>query len=196
MGNAERFIDAFGKKLRFNHDSSEWYVWNRKYWEQDSKGKVVELAKEAVRRIYNEARNIEDATQKRDLLKFALQSESNKSLKNMLSVAETSPRICITVNDLDSNEFLLNLNNGTYDLKIDAFFEHSANDNISKLAPVNYSVQSDCPQWLESLDLIFDGNKALMSYIQRAVGYSLSGDISEQVLFSLMGLARWQIGVL
>jgi putative DNA primase/helicase len=190
MGNAERFIDAFGDKLRYNHDSSEWYVWNGKYWEQDSKGKVVELAKEAVRRIYDEARNIDDPNQKRDLLKFALQSESNKSLKNMLTVAETSPKISITIKELDSEKVLLNLNNGTYDLKRDAFFEHSAEDNISKLAPVDYDAKSVCPQWLESLDLIFNCNQALIEYIQRAVGYSLSGDVSEQVLFFAHGTGK------
>ena len=60
-------------------------------------------------------------------------------------------------------------------------------DYITKLAPVIYDMDAECPTWLNFLQKIMNGNKSLIKFIQKAVGYSLTGDTREQVLFFLHG---------
>ena len=58
---------------------------------------------------------------------------------------------------------------------------------ITKLAPVNFEPDAACPRWLEFLSRIMDGNEQLIDFLQRAVGYALTGETSEQCLFIFYG---------
>jgi len=67
------------------------------------------------------------------------------------------------------------------------FREHRQDDLITKMAPVEYIPSAKCPLWLSFLDRIFAGNKDLINFVQRAVGYSITGITTEQCLFFLYG---------
>jgi len=73
------------------------------------------------------------------------------------------------------------------DLKDIALREHSQEDLITKLAPVDYDPGARCPLWDDFLVVVTQSNEDLIRFIQKAIGYSLTGDISEQVLFILYG---------
>ena len=83
---------------------------------------------------------------------------------------------------------MLNVTNGTLDLNTGELREHRREDLITKLAPVNYDPKATCPIWEKFLDRIMDGNQNLIRYLQKAVGYALTGSIKEQCLFFLYGL--------
>jgi putative DNA primase/helicase len=58
---------------------------------------------------------------------------------------------------------------------------------ISKLAPIAYRADAACPTWLAFLEKIFAGKRDLIAFVQRAIGYSLTGSQREQVIFILYG---------
>ncbi|MFN3763256.1 MAG: phage/plasmid primase, P4 family, partial [Anaerolineae bacterium] len=76
---------------------------------------------------------------------------------------------------------------GTIDLRSGELRPHNPDDLITKIAPVDYIPDAQAPTWEAFLHRIMDGNERLIAFLQRAVGYSLTGDTSERVLFILYG---------
>ena len=108
----------------------------------------------------------------------------------MIYFARTEPGISVTSELLDSNPWLFNCKNGTIDLQNGKLREHRREDLITKLAPVMFDPHAKCPQWDKFLHRIMDGNAGLISFLKRAIGYSLTGDTREHVLFILYGSGR------
>ncbi len=101
----------------------------------------------------------------------------------MVKLAESEENIPISPDALDTDSWLLNCLNGTIDLKTGLLKEHNKNDFITKTIPVEYDIHADCPLWDNFLEKIMDGNYSLIDFLRRAVGYSLTGNTSEQCLF-------------
>ena len=84
----------------------------------------------------------------------------------------------------------INCQNGTIDLRTGKLLPHKREDMITKLISFNYDTDADCEAWEEHLYKIMDGNEALISFLQKAFGYSLTGDTSERVIFIEWGTAN------
>lgn len=74
------------------------------------------------------------------------------------------------------------MSNGTIDLTTGELRPHDPADRITQLAPVEYDPDAECPKWLETLELVFDGAHDLIGYVQKLLGYSISGDTGEHIL--------------
>ena len=103
----------------------------------------------------------------------------------MISLAQSE--VPIRPELLNANPWLLNCLNGTIDLRTGRLLPHTMEHFITKLAPVNYDPNANCDRWLEFLSRIMDGNEQLISFLQRAIGYALTGETSEQCLFIFHG---------
>jgi putative DNA primase/helicase len=88
---------------------------------------------------------------------------------------------------LDADPMLLNVANGTVNLRTGQLLPHRQEDLITKVAPVTVNSSTSCTLWLQFMNEITDGNQALINYHQRIAGLCLTGDISEQYLFILHG---------
>ncbi len=88
---------------------------------------------------------------------------------------------------LDTDPWLWNVTNGTIDLRTRKFRPHRREDRITKLCPVAYDPAADCPVWLRVLNDITAGDAALQHYLRKAVGFSLTGDVRDHVVFFLYG---------
>jgi putative DNA primase/helicase len=89
--------------------------------------------------------------------------------------------------EFDADDWLLNLENGVLNLRTFEFMPHNPNLKLTKSAPVTYDPNADCPKWKAFLQRIFNNNERLIRFVQRAVGYSLTGSTREQCLFFLYG---------
>ena len=110
----------------------------------------------------------------------------------MLSLARSEPGIPALPDTFDSDPWLLNVENGTIDLRNGELREHRREDYITKLAPVPYLpvCESECPEWEKFLYQVFEGNDEMIRFVQRAAGYSLSGLTKERCCFFLHGKGR------
>jgi putative DNA primase/helicase len=88
----------------------------------------------------------------------------------------------------DNDPYLLNVNNGTIDLKKGILKPHDPTDLITKLVPVDYDLNAEMPLAKEWLLEVMDGNQEMVSFLKRAVGYSLTGDTREQILLICYGV--------
>lgn len=189
-GNAERLVTLFGDKVHYCYDRKKWLIFNDRYWDWDNGYLIMEMAKSVARSIYREAADEPD-DKKRDLIaKYAHTSESESKRKAMVDLAQSEPNIPIELSEIDSNSWLFNCANGTIDLKTGELKEHSKDDLLTIISPIDYDPKAKCDLWLKFLERVTGNKTDLISYLQRAVGYSLTGDTSEQCLFFLYGLGR------
>ena len=83
--------------------------------------------------------------------------------------------------------FIDRCKNGTLDLRTMEFREHRPEDYLTKVSPVIYDPEADCPRWRSFITEIMQGDKARADYLQKAIGYSLTGDTRMECLFILYG---------
>lgn len=187
VGNAKRLVKLFGDRIRYCHPQRAWYVWTGARWEQDALGAVMEMAKEAARRLYGAAWHIADHEAREKTIRWALRSEGVERLRAALVAAQSEPGIPIQPSDFDRDLFLLNCANGTVDLRTGELRPHSKEDYCSRLAPVEYDPGARSELWGRFLSEACGGDQGLIDFLQRAIGYSLTGDTSEEVLFLVLG---------
>lgn len=200
LGNAERFAATYGTDTRYVTGIG-WLVWDKKRWCEDDTGRVVRLAGRCIRNINREAATCseraasapDDATraqwgeQAKELGKWARASESASRIKAMIDLAKAQHPIAIRIAELDHNPWQLNCLNGTIDLRSGFLAPHHRSDLITKLCPVEYDAEAQCPLWEGFLDRIFDQRKSLKEFTQRSLGYALTGVVHEHVVHILFG---------
>jgi P4 family phage/plasmid primase-like protien len=188
LGNAARLVARHGQDL---HHCPEigWLVYTGTRWEVDHGNVLVgRYAEQTIKALYTEAAALTDKTDREKLVKHALQSEAEKRIQAMLAAAERGEGIPLRPEQLDADGWLLNCLNGTLDLRTGELRPHRREDLLTKLVPWPYDPQAPCPEWEAFLSEIMNGDKAMVRYLQCGLGYSLTGDTSEQVLFIPWGL--------
>jgi putative DNA primase/helicase len=187
LGNAERFGDAAVQTLRYCPQVQRWLVWNEHRWCFDEDGAALRLAKAVARNIYDEAHDEPDESRRAALGRWAAASESSGQLNAAVTLAQTDERLLVDVSELDSDQWLLGVQNGVLDLRTGALLPPKPELYLTKQAQVEFDPQALCPRWIGFLDRIFAGDAPLISYIQRAIGYSLTGDTMAKTLFFMHG---------
>lgn len=188
MGNADRLTRIHGKDILFCYPWNKWVVWNGKLWIQDESGEVDRKAEDAVRSIYAEAAREIDKERRQKIVKHAKSSESTSRIKAMIDRAKN--RRPVLPDQFDKDKWLLNVQNGTIDLRTGEIRPHRREDLITKICPVEYRPDAECPLWLNALAKWTNNNAELMAFLKRAAGYALTGDTSEHCLFFLHGDGR------
>jgi putative DNA primase/helicase len=187
MGNAERLVRLHGPELRHCETWGSWLTWDGRRWMKDDNGEVERRAKFTVRAIYREASQVENPERRKAVAKHALDSEKKTRITHMIDLAKSDSSIAVRPANFDQDPWLLNVANGTVNLRTGELRPHRREDLLTRLAPVNYNPEALCPRFLEFLHQITGGNDSLIGYLQRIVGYALTGDVSEQCLFLLYG---------
>jgi putative DNA primase/helicase len=188
VGNAERLTDNHGDDLRYCEPLGGWLYWDGKCWRQDDSLQVVRWAVDTVRSIYTEASMEEDPERRIKLAAWATHSESVQRIDAMVKVARS--RVPASPNDFDADPWLLNVENGTLDLRTGELEPHRRGDMLTRMAPTEYHPDAKAPTWNAFLDRIMDGDAELIAFLQRAVGYSLTGLTGEECLFIAYGRGR------
>lgn len=191
-GNAERMKDLFGDNIRFNYTSNTWMYYDGKRWRNDDTGRMKILTDKVVDNMKNEKLFVADGIDQEDMEKFRYRhwKDSRNHNKKVNMMKECEHLLPVTNETFDNDFNLFNVQNGYVDLKAGCLNDHDRNNYFTKISNVEYTDKADCPKWDEFLNDIFLGNQELVRFIQRAVGYSLSGYTSEQVLFVLYGNGR------
>ncbi len=185
--NASQLVAEHGHDIRFIPDISKWFVWDGTRFKEDRKLTIVKLAKQTVRMIYRLASEEPEKSVRKAIVKHAVKSDDNGKYVAMIELAKSEPLIALTPDELDSDPMLFNVQNGTIDLKTGKLVSHNRRNLITKIAPVRYDPEAVCPFWLDSLRLYMKGNDDLIRFLQRAIGYAMTGEIREHVLFIFYG---------
>ncbi|AHG92147.1 phage/plasmid primase, P4 family (plasmid) [Gemmatirosa kalamazoonensis] len=205
LGNAERLVARHGADLHYVPAWKRWLVWDGRRWAVDDTQRIHQLAKETVRAILEEARDAATRDEAELLAKHAIASESNGRIGAMIERAQCEEGIPARPTDFDADPDLLTLANGTLDLRTGRLRPHAREDRITKLVDIRLEADARCPTWLAFLERIMGGDQDMIGFLQRAIGYSLTGHTREQCMFLMHGtgsngkskflqVLRWLVG--
>jgi putative DNA primase/helicase len=187
LGNARRFAAMHGDDVRYCLAWGKWLVWDGKRWATDETQEILRRAKATVAALYDEPASVEDPDKRKALAQHATRSESENRITAMINLARSEPGIPVTPDRLDTDPWLLNVQNGTLDLRTGELRPPQREDLITKLAPVLYDPEARRTTWEAFLKEIMAGDTELIRYLQKATGYTLTGSTREQCLFILYG---------
>jgi putative DNA primase/helicase len=186
-GNAERFERLCGGRFRYSAPEHHWYAWNGKRWETDRTGRAMDETKRVARAIDHEAGDTDDQQRRTDVRAWARRSESHERRRAMLTLAQGEGAIPITPDQWDRNPWLFNCLSGTIDLRTGELLCHNKVDLITRIALVEYDPETQSELWEQFLRDLTGKDREFINFLQRAVGYSLTGDTREEVLFMPLG---------
>lgn len=190
LGNAERLVDRHGADLL--RLAGQWYVWDGTRFRLDRTGAIERRAKQTVRSIYGEAQAVAGHTEaaeaeRKATAKHAVKSEARGSIKAMVELAASDAAVVVEdADELDADPWLLNCVNGTVDLRTGRLREHAQADRITKTTGVTFELDAAAPTWDGFLTRILP-DPGSREFLQRIIGYSLTGLTSEEKLFLLNG---------
>ncbi len=186
-GNGNLFSDLCEGVARYVPERKRWYYYDGARWLPDTDAvRTKEYCKAVANAlmIYT-AQYVTDGKQKDEYIKHIAKWQQYRYRETILKDAATVAPV--TIADFDSDTYLLNCENGTLNLHDGSFYEHTAADNITKLANVSYDPQARSERWERFIDEITLGDTQLARYIQKAMGYALTGDTRFECFFILYG---------
>lgn len=191
-GNAELFASRYGETVRFDHKRGRWLIWNTRQgrWDEDRQNKVRGLMKRAARQRASGASKMSDPALAKQQFSWAKQSENRYGIDAALELAKSETPISDDGEGWDADPWLFGVANGLVELRTGRFRPATQSDRITKFSPVRFDASAKCPRFDKFLEEIFDGNPDLVEYVQKAVGYTLTGSTREQCLFACYGTGR------
>jgi len=191
-GNAEAFAKVYGHRLRYVHGIG-WHIWNENYWQPDETKEIMRLVKELSKHRQMAITQFEtNAKNKLDKLRTALKLEQTPGAKHCLEFAQSLQPFSCSPNELDRGPASLACRDGTLYPEVGLLVDSIQNDMITKYVAIAYKDTAKAPRWLKFLDEVFtnqngDPDSDLIAYIQKALGYCLTGYTNERCLFVCHG---------
>jgi putative DNA primase/helicase len=216
LGNAYRLVRLHGADLR-HVTGWGWLSWDGQRWQRDEKTPMLrakdialsfyrdaeewhdlarahlEAAKRAAAAGDTSAQNIANERHKEltgralSLASWAKASQARGKLEAAVKLAESERAVSAEADQFDADPWLLNCANGVLDLRTGTLRPHDRDDLLTALAPVAYDPDAKCPTWDAFLTRIMGGSSDLIGFLQRIVGYALTGSVREQAIFFLYG---------
>jgi putative DNA primase/helicase len=193
LGNAERLIDRHGGDILYCKPWNDWLCWDGRRWAMDATGRVASYGAAVVRSIYGEAAEAESKEERRELSAWARRCESEGQINAMVNLARWM--VPALPSRFDTDPWLLNVRNGTLDLRTGELREHRQPDSITKLIDINYDPDAECPRWLAFLERVLP-DEDVRRFVQRAIGYSATGSARERCVLIAHGTGKNGKGVL
>lgn len=189
VGMAQRFQMLHGSQFRYDADNDYWLAWSGQHWEPCTEGKVYRAVANiaaVARGLYLSGR-VEDEEQQKALQYAIEECERARGIETIVKVAGTLAGLETRVMDYDSDPLLIATRGGTFDLSLDYQRPALQEDLISRCAGAAYDPDAECPEWEAFLLQVMSGDRDRVDFLQRALGYSLTGDMREQVFFMMVG---------
>lgn len=191
-GNAQRLRDKFRGSVRYSYTRKRWMYWTGKVWRYDDTGEIKKLADCIVEDLKAEAFECEDEKERELRIRFANKTANSSGKCNMITEAQHLDGVPVMVDELDCFTDYLNCQNGVVNLRNGELIPHDASFMMSKICNTEYDVTSGKKpeRWLGFLDDVTNGDKELQHYLQKCIGYSLTGSTKEQCAFFLYGIGN------
>lgn len=183
-GNANRLVEIFKDRIRYC-DGIGWLVWNGKVWmpENENSASVLQMVKEAQEYLYEDLVELLKAERStKAAARHITYSLSHTGLQNAMKLMQATYTIRLTADDLDSHKHLLSVRNGVVDLRTGMLYEHKPQLHMTQLVDIEYNPDAQAPRWEKFLEEVMPGMEDMPSFLQRLVGYGITGEVSEHAM--------------
>ncbi|MGB8294732.1 MAG: phage/plasmid primase, P4 family [Polyangia bacterium] len=188
-GGAELLADRLAGEIAFVPEWGKWLTWEGAHWKADAAEVVMmERTKLVAHEFLAEAQWAlkNDDARAKAFAQFAASAQRRQFRRAVLDLAKSEPGIALPFSQFDCDHYLLNCSNGTVNLHSGELRPHSQKDRITCVLPLAYDPAAKCPRWERFLVEVLPDPETV-AFVQRAIGYTLTGDVSEHCLFFLYG---------
>jgi putative DNA primase/helicase len=185
-GNAEIFARRHGGVVRYDQRHKRWLVWNGDIWSSRSDDVLTRFAIECARARLAGAAKINDEKKRKRAVNWAFTSENEPRIRGMLAIAQDLPPVADDGSGWDLDPYLLGVDNGVVDLRTGELRPGRRDDGVTRTSAREYDAHAEAPRWERFLKEVFVDDE-LIAWMRMAVGYSLTGDTSEQRFFLCYG---------
>ena len=186
IGIGYAFADYFKPIARFDRERGIWYVFDGHIWQADENAlAVAELAKHLADQLYSFALQIKDEDTRNRYIKRVQKLQLRRNRRTMIEDAKSVFPVPHSIFDRNTN--LFNCQNGTLNLTTGEFRPHDPADFLTLMSGISYDPEAVCPRWEQFISEVMCGDEDLALYLQKALGYALTGDTSLECLFILYG---------
>ena len=214
-GNVALLFNLTAGDLRYVVERKQWIVWRGDRWQLDKGNaathqkmlKVSAHHRKLGDKRLKEAEAAGNPEQRKNLsdagkvsLKWAAQCRNKNRLDAMLMIAQRDSRFLIEANQLDSDPWLLGVGNGVVDLRTGVLRPDSKTDLVLKRCVAEYDPHARAPRWSQFIEeitaapgTVIDGKvtaivrQHLAEYLQKALGYCVTGRVNEHIMFIAIG---------
>ena len=186
--NAAFLIEEYGDDLFWIGRWKKWFVWDGRCWKVDYDELIIQKAKRLANSLWDKLFSVVKELHHSEAVatfKFVTATNARSGINSMVELARSE--VPCNHEELDSDPWLLNLQNGTLDLRTGKLRSHYRGNLLTKLAPVEFDCMAKAPVWQAFLQKVFKNDAELIEYIQRLVGVSLTGVTQEHILPFLFG---------
>ena len=186
IGSGRLFADCYQGIVRFVPERKSWYYYHDGIWLADVGSlRTMELCKELADELMLYALTIQNERQRQDYLKYCSKWQARRTRETILKDAQSIHPI--SIREFDSDPYVFNCHNGTLHLDTMEFTPHDAEDLLTKISPVNFDPNARCDRFLSFVNEITSGDADKARFLQKALGYGMSGDTRYECLFILYG---------
>jgi putative DNA primase/helicase len=190
LGNADRMVDLYQDRLRFIGEADKWVEYIDGAWRTMYKDRGTFFAQEMIRNLidaeadrYSDVPEEEGKPSDRDkFVKWAVSCQSDTRINACIRQAKARPQLAAKIEDFDGDPDVLNVANGVVNLRTGELMEHQPDRLMMLQSSVRYEPNAEHKKWQEFLDRV-QPDPEVQGYLQRALGYSLTGSLAEQALF-------------
>lgn len=180
-GHAEVLASLLHNKLRWNPKTRSWLFYTDGYWRWESEEAVAKIANDALRKWYaQQMQAVTSPTQLGEIVRKITECCVYNKLVGVLSFLKGWENIMTRPEEWDRDGWLLNVRNGTLDLRTLRLRSHRPDDLLTQIAPVRYDAEAKAPLWEQHLDR-FLPNPNVRRQVQRDLGLGLVGKVLEEI---------------
>jgi putative DNA primase/helicase len=186
IGNSNLFADYYKSVARYVPERKQWYVYDGKAWQSDIGNlKVMNLCKKLANKLMHYALSIKEEDTRKLYIDYAKKWQTRRTREVILRDAQDIHPL--PMSEFDKDIYLLNCQNGTLNLQNGSFYPHKASDYITKIAGVRYDPAAKCERWDAFVDEVMSGDNEKAEFLQKSLGYALTGDTRYETMFILFG---------
>ena len=186
IGKGRLFADIYKDIARYVPERKMYFVYDGIRWTPDIGNlKTMELCKDLSDALLLYAAEINDEAKRNFFAESSKKWYARRSREIYLKEAQSI--YPISASSFDTSKYLLNCNNGTLDLETGEFRDHDPKDHITKLAPVDYDPSADSARFRKFISEITCEDEEIARFLQKCLGYSISGDTRFECLFFIYG---------
>ena len=186
IGAGHIFADFFQDRLRYVPERKMWFYYEDGIWNKDTGNlRAMKYCMELANLMYSFALEIKDEDKRKSYMKYAAKWQNHSNRVNILKDAQVHHPI--HYGNFDADIYAFNCKNGTLHIDTGEFTEHRSTDLLTKISPVTYDPTAHSERFNTYIDEIMSGDTERAKFLQKILGYGLTGDTRHECMTILYG---------
>lgn len=164
-----------------------WFGWNGKWWARDNGEQAERLVKDCIEHLWRQVPGMSDSTAREKAARWLMSVSTATKVQGIVKMARLEQPIIRYENPFDHDDFALNTQSGIVDLRTGELGPHNPSAYCSKITSSAYAADAKCPRWEQFINEVTCGDEEQAAYLQRVLGYTISGSCREETMFVHVG---------